>query len=203
VAAGEPSATSRAGITLSDGDSQITRAEPPLWRRLQLFQVTAGEVHIRMICAAASSTLLSMLGRPGAHTGDAVHPDVGDESWRRVVHGRKADTGAEISVSEFLEKFCGASLGNARSAIDDEVFVQACGVALAGFDGECDTAVVAMLRTLRCSGRWPATISSPLRPTQTMLTWGLPSGFKVTRCARAGDSRMALALAGSDVMQAR
>ena len=41
----------------------------------------------------------------------------------------------------------------------------------------------------------------PSRPTHTMLTWGLPSGFKVTRCAKAGDSSTALALSGSDVMK--
>ena len=34
----------------------------------------------------------------------------------------------------------------------------------------------------------------------TMVTWGLPSGFRVTRCARAADSRTALALSGSDLM---
>jgi len=39
-----------------------------------------------------------------------------------------------------------------------------------------------------------------VEPTQTMLTCGLPSGFKVTRWASAGDSSTALALAGSEVM---
>src|SRR6266567_1645868 len=57
-----------------------------------------------------------------------------------------------------------------------------------------------ILRTLRCSGRWAATISSPSRPTHTTVTWGLPSGFKVTRWARAGEASTALALAGSDVV---
>jgi len=35
------------------------------------------------------------------------------------------------------------------------------------------------LGTLRCSGRWPATISSPSRPTHTTVICGLPSRFKV------------------------
>jgi len=48
--------------------------------------------------------------------------------------------------------------------------------------------------------RWPITISSPSRPAHTMVTWGLPSGFRVTRCARAADSSTALALSGSDLM---
>ena len=36
-----------------------------------------------------------------------------------------------------------------------------------------------------------------------MLTWGLPSGFTVTRCASAGDSNKALALSGSEGMDRR
>ena len=164
------------------------------------FQVAADTVHIRMICSVAHP-LVSMLGHPGAHPGDPVHPDVSDVPGRRVVHGREADTGAEVGVSESLEKLCSASLGDARSAVDDQVFGQAHGVALAGFDGERDTAVAADVAHLAVLGKVAATISSPSRPTQTMLTCGLPSGFKVTRCARAGDSSTALALSGSDVMQ--
>ena len=37
--------------------------------------------------------LHSMLHCPRAHTGDPIHPDVGDEPGRRVVHGREADAG--------------------------------------------------------------------------------------------------------------
>src|SRR6266702_4655892 len=48
-----------------------------------------------------------------------------------------------------------------------------------------------MLRILRCSGRWAATISSLSRPTHTTVTCGLPSGFSVTRWARPADSRTA------------
>jgi hypothetical protein len=117
-----------------------------------------------------------------------------------VVHGRETDSGAKVGVSEFLEKLRGSSLGDAGSAVDDEVFVQAHGVARAGFDGQRDPGVVADVAYLAVLGKMPATISSPSRPTQTMLTWGLPSGFKVTRCAKAGDSSKALALSGSDVM---
>jgi hypothetical protein len=36
-----------------------------------------------------------------------------------------------------------------------------------------------------------------------MLTWGLPSGFNVTRCAKAADSSKALALSGSELMDRR
>jgi len=80
-----------------------------------------------------------MLRHPGTYTGDPVHCDVSDEPRRRVVHRRKADTGAEIGVSESLEKLRGASLGDSGSAVDDQVFGQAHGVALAGFEGERDT----------------------------------------------------------------
>src|SRR6266536_3081656 len=48
---------------------------------------------------------------------------------------------------------CWASLGDARSAVDDEVFGQAHGVALAGFDGERDTAVVADVAHLAVLGK--------------------------------------------------
>src|SRR5580704_17190591 len=59
-----------------------------------------------------------------------------------------------------------------------------------------------ILRILRCSGRCAATTSSPSRPTHTTVTWGLPSGFRVTRWARAADSRTARALSGSDAIPA-
>ena len=48
-----------------------------------------------------------------------------------------------------------------------------------------------------------AVVSWGIRPTRTTLAWGLPSGFKVTRCARAGDSSTARALSGSDIMRRR
>jgi len=50
--------------------------------------------------------------------------------------------------------------------------------------------------TFWCRSRWPATISSPSRPTQTQLTCGLPSRFKVTRCASRPDSITSRTLCG-------
>src|SRR5262249_28866778 len=97
--------------------------------------------------------LFSVLRRPGTHTRDPLHPDVSNEPGRRVVHGREADTSTEVGVSEFLQKLGGASLGDAGSAVDDEVLVQADGGAVAGFDGERDTAVVADVAHLAMLGK--------------------------------------------------
>jgi hypothetical protein len=55
----------------------------------------------------------------------------------------ESDIEAKIGAGEPLEKFGDTSLGDAGSAIDDQVLVQAHGVALVGFEGERDTAVVA------------------------------------------------------------
>src|SRR5689334_24888564 len=96
-----------------------------------------------------------VLRRPGAHAGDPVHPDVGDEPWRRMVHRREAHTGTEIGVSESLEKLRGSSLGDAGSAVDDQVFVQAHGVALVGFDGQRNPAVAADVAYLAMLGKMP------------------------------------------------
>src|SRR5215471_12084703 len=57
-------------------------------------------------------------------------------------------------------------------------------------------------RTLRCSNRWPETISSPSRPIQTIVTCGLPSVFSVTRCARGPDSISARRRSGSGAIRA-
>ena len=57
-----------------------------------------------------------------------------------------------------------------------------------------------MLRTLRCSGRGPGRISSPSRRGPDDAHLRLPSGSRVTRCAKAGASSTALALSGSAVM---
>src|SRR5947209_5471973 len=57
-----------------------------------------------------------------------------------------------------------------------------------------------MLRILRCSGRWPLTTSSFSSPTQTIETWGRPSGSRVTRCASAADSSTVRAEAGSSAI---
>src|SRR5947209_271516 len=54
-----------------------------------------------------------------------------------------------------------------------------------------------MLITLRCSGRCPQTISSPSTPTQTIDTWGRPSGSRVTRCASPGPCSTARADSGN------
>jgi len=78
---------------------------------------------------------------------------VGDEPWRRVVHGREADTGAKVGVSEFLEKLSGSALGDAGSAVYDQVLVQAHGVACAGFDGQRDPAVVTDVAYLAVLGK--------------------------------------------------
>ena len=126
-----------------------------------------------------------------------------DISGRWAVRGREADIGTKIGAGQPLEKFGRAALGDAGSAVDDKVFVQADSVTLVGFDNSATRLSLRMLHTLRCSGTWPATTSSPSRPTHTTLTWGLPSGFKVTRCARAADSKTARALSGSEVMTRR
>jgi len=56
-----------------------------------------------------------------------------------------------------------------------------------------------VLRTLRCSGRWPGRISSPSRPGPDDAHLRAALRFQVTRCAKAGSST-ALALSGSAVM---
>ena len=89
----------------------------------------------------------------GPTPGDPIHRDVGDIPGRRAVHGREADIGTKIGAGESLEKFGGASLGDAGSAVDDKVFVQAHGVALVGFDGQRDPAVVADVAHLAVLGK--------------------------------------------------
>ena len=118
--------------------------------------------------------------------------------------GGKRTSGTKIDAGESLEKFGRSSLRDAGSAVDDKVLVQAHGVALVGFEGERDTAVVADIAHLAVLGKVARhSTPNPSRPTHTTLTWGLPSGFKVTRCARAGDSSTARALSGSGVMRRR
>jgi acyl-CoA synthetase (AMP-forming)/AMP-acid ligase II len=102
--------------------------------------------------AAARPALLSTLRGPGTHTRDPIHPDVGDVPGRRVVHWRKADIGTKIGAGESLEEFGSTSLGDAGSAVDDQVFVQAHGVTRVGLDGQRDPAVVADIAYLAVLG---------------------------------------------------
>jgi hypothetical protein len=78
---------------------------------------------------------------------------VGDVAGRRVVHRREADTWAEVGAGEFLQELWGASFGDAGGAVDDEVLIQAGGVALAGLDRERDPAVVADVAQLAVVGK--------------------------------------------------
>ena len=97
--------------------------------------------------------LLSALRGPWTHTRDPIHPDVGDVPGRWVVHRREADIGTKIAAGESLEQFGSTSLGNAGSAIDDKVFVQAHGVTRVGLDGQRDPAVVADVTYLAVLGK--------------------------------------------------
>jgi hypothetical protein len=56
-------------------------------------------------------------------------------------------------VSEVLQKLGSSSLGDAGSAVDDQVFIQAHCVARAGFDGQRDTTVVADIAHLAVLGQ--------------------------------------------------
>jgi len=69
--------------------------------------------------------------------------------------GGKRTPGPEVGVSEFLQKLRGPSLGDAGSAVDDQVLVQAHGVALVGFDGQRDPGVVADVAYLAVLGKMP------------------------------------------------
>jgi hypothetical protein len=86
---------------------------------------------------AAASTVWQILKNAG------IHP----------APRRKADIGTKVGARESLEKVGRTFLRNAGSAVDDEVFVQAHGVALVGFDGESDTAVVADVAHLAMLGK--------------------------------------------------
>ena len=55
--------------------------------------------------------------------GDAVHGDVGDVARGRIIHGRKLDLGPEVDMSQGLKQLCGAALGDAGPAVDDDVLV--------------------------------------------------------------------------------
>src|SRR6516225_8066940 len=107
------------------------------------YRLIAEVIQNRAVCVAGWHVSFSMPHCPGSHPGDPVHADVGDVARRRVVHGREADIGPEVGMSEFLEKLSGSSLGDPGGAVDDQVFVQAHGVALVGFDRQRDAAVVA------------------------------------------------------------
>ena len=111
----------------------------------------------RTLQVLVSRTIRDLLAdapvRPGTHARDPLHPDVSDIARRWAVHGRKADIGTKIGAGEPLEKFGRTSFGDAGSAVDDEVFVQAHGVALVGFEGERDTAVVADIAHLAVLGK--------------------------------------------------
>src|SRR6266487_1682622 len=57
-----------------------------------------------------------------------------------------------------------------------------------------------MLRTFWSIASLPITMSAPSSPTQTIVTWGLPSALTVTRCARRPDSITVRADAGISTM---
>src|SRR5580658_205207 len=118
-----------------------TAARPSRWR------AGPGARH-----PAARHVLLSALHGPGTHTRDPIDPDMGDVPGRRVVHRREADVGTKIGAGESLEESGGTSLGDAGSAVDDQVFVQAHGVTRVGLDGQRDPAVVADIAYLAVLG---------------------------------------------------
>ena len=98
----------------------------------------------------------SALGGPGTHTRDPIHADMSDISGRRAVAGRKADIGTKIGAGESLEQFGSTTLRDAGGAVDDQVLIQAYGIALLRFDGERHPAIVAdithfaVLRKMAC-----------------------------------------------------
>ena len=54
------------------GTLDTNNKEDSFWRRFQSLQAAASKVHIRMICTAALSTLLSTLGPPRVSTESAI-----------------------------------------------------------------------------------------------------------------------------------
>src|ERR1051326_6276396 len=96
--------------------------------------------------------LLSALRGPGAYARDPIHADVGDVPGRRVLHWREADVGTKVGAGESLEEVGGTSFGDAGSAVDDQVFVQAHGVARVGLDRQRNPAVVADIAYLAVLG---------------------------------------------------
>ena len=84
-------------------------------------------------------------------------------------------------MSEMLKEFGSSSLGNPGRAIDDEVLGKAHGVMCAGFDREGDAAVVADIAHLAVLGKVGGHDLVAIKAYPTTVTWGLPSGFKVTR----------------------
>jgi hypothetical protein len=61
---------------------------------------------------------------PRPDAAEAFERDPGDVSGRGIGHPREDDVGSEIGVGEALEDLGGTTLGDARGAVDDEVFEQ-------------------------------------------------------------------------------
>src|SRR5919201_3209918 len=63
--------------------------------------------------------------RPRSDTADPLRGNARHESLGRIGHRWKLDVGTEIDVCEPLEQLGRASLGHARTAVQNEVLLQA------------------------------------------------------------------------------
>jgi hypothetical protein len=121
---------------------------------------------------------------------------VGDVAGRRVGHGRKLDPGAEVCLRQALEQVGATALGDSRAAVDDQVMLEAELVALLSLDRQGDARVALYVLDLPVARQVPAHDLVAVQANPEQLTCGDPSGFSVTRWARAADSMTARALSG-------
>jgi hypothetical protein len=84
---------------------------------------------------------------------DAVNGDVSDITGRRVVHRRKLHIGPEISTSKLLKQLRCTALGDASTAVDDDVFIKSNLVARTGLNGQRDAWVTANVSDLPVLGQ--------------------------------------------------
>src|SRR2546422_60870 len=87
--------------------------------------LTRGDLRVTLATLLKRRRLLGVAAHPGPDPRDAVGRDPEHESRRRVLHRRERDVRAEVDVGELLKELRCAALGDARGAVEDEVFVQA------------------------------------------------------------------------------
>ena len=90
---------------------------------------------------------------PWPHATDPVNGDVSNVTGRRVVHWRKLHIGAEIGASKLLKELRCTALGDASTAMDDDVLIKSNLVACAGLNGQRDAWVTANVSDLPVLGQ--------------------------------------------------